>query len=216
MRTSVLLPLALLSATLMLAGCSDDDSTTASSRESAEPTEAATDEEVADAAEDAAKDAAKSTEDAPAPDQFTDMKVVPGAGFGTVAVGATRAAVEEAFGAPSRVDRVPNELSGGTDTNLVYLDHWDEEQVIVRLDDQGRVSSLETYDASMKTEDEHVGIGSWKDEVTESFPETRCDDGGEGGVSICRLGPEQAGEVVTDFFVQDDQVRSIVIGRIVD
>lgn len=150
---------------------------------------------------------------APRPDQFTDMEIISGTGFGSVEIGAPRAAVEDAFGEPNQVRHAPNELSGGTDTDLIYSDYWDEEQVIVRLDPEGVVTSMETVDASMKTKKGSLGLGSWRDEITETFPEAACD---EGEVVICRVGREAAGEIVTDFFIEQDQVRRIVIGRIVD
>lgn len=136
-----------------------------------------------------------------------DLEVIPGAGVAGVKVGDSAEDVERVLGAPEDRAKVIGELSGQAQERLRFPDRGIE---VVLGDD---VMQVETTNSESRTES-GVGVGSSLDDVTTAYPDATCDENGE--VRICRVGVEEAGEVSTDFFVQDDTVNRIVVGRIID
>jgi hypothetical protein len=141
--------------------------------------------------------------------------IVPGESIAGVAVGDPLADVQAALGDPVRDERLDNEISGAADDHL----EWDEPRVEVTMapiqpfDDRDAATTeavqVSTIDDSLRTA-EDIGVGSSRSEVEETY-DLECD---AETISICRL--EATDNVVTDFFVKDDLVTRVVVGRIID
>jgi hypothetical protein len=200
---TLLAPLLVVLLAVTLAACSDDESKSGSdSGAGAKTTQSAPDE---------VDDPATTTEDS---DSAHALRIEPGSGITGIAVGDTREQVVAALGEPAKTTDVKNEFSGGTNERLEF----DGPRIAVLVQAVGgksEVLQVEVSDPTLATEDGDISIGASQDELLEAFPAARCDTG-IGTTHICRLGTERAGEVVTDFFVEDEQVVRIVVGRILD
>lgn len=147
--------------------------------------------------------------------------VVPGTGIGGVAIGDDREAVLERFGDPMRTLELENEFSGGTNDRLEWTEPHAIAVVVVPIpgDDPKAAASAEVI--QLETTDEQVrtgngtGIGDSREDLEAAYPDVDCDTG-DPQVILCRLGSQEPGSIVTDFFVTDDAITRIVVGRIID
>lgn len=200
MPRAVLVVLFVLVPCVVLAGCASDDD----AKETPKASESS-DEDTGD--DDSSK--GEDTED--------ELVIVPGTGIGGVKVGDDEAALLDAFGEPERRTEMPNELSGGTNERL----EWDSPKLAAVVapippvdggDPSTEVTQLETTDDRVRTAN-GLGLGDAQADVEAAYPEVSCDTG---EIRICRVGKEQAGSIVTDFFIEDDAVTRVVVGRIID
>lgn len=147
--------------------------------------------------------------------------VVPGTGIGGVAVGDDREAVVERYGEPVRTLELENEFSGGTNDRLEWTEPHALAAVVAPIsgDDpkvaaSSEVIQLETTDEQVRTGN-GLGIGDSREDLEAAYPDMDCDTG-DPQVILCRLGSQEPGSIVTDFFVTDDAITRIVVGRIID
>lgn len=146
-----------------------------------------------------------------------DLVVVPGTGIAGVAVGDDEAAAVEELGDPDDRTTVPNEFSGSTNDRLEWKAPAVSVLVVPIPGEDGaegttEVIQVETTDDEVRTAN-GIGVGDRQVDVQEAYPDAKCDTG---DIIICRLGGEEAGDIVTDFFVEDERVTRIVVGRIID
>lgn len=140
------------------------------------------------------------------------VEIFPGKGITGASVGDTREQVVAALGEPSSTSDVRNEFSGGTDERLEY--DVPLVRVLVQAFDGGtEVLQVDVTDPTIITATGDISIGSTQAQLLTAFPDATCD---AGTLHLCRLGTEKAGEIVTDFFVEDGEVSRIVVGRILD
>lgn len=194
-RTFLALSL-LLVPTLALAGCGGGDD--ASSKQ------------------DTKAEASDETTTATEGDDAATPGIVLGEQIGDVRIGDDVAAVEAALGAPDRREEFDNEISGATDETL----EWDEPAIEVIVapnqpDDDPKSATMEavqvtTTDDSLRTP-EGIGVGSTRAEVDEAYPKAECDTG---EIVVCRV--PSTDNLTTDFFVEEDAVTRVVVGRILD
>ena len=148
------------------------------------------------------------------------LTVTVGKGIGPVAVGDEREQLVEAFGDPDESLEQKNEFSGGMNDRLEWTDPAIAAVVVNLPDDpaleqDSEIIQLETTDEQVRTGN-GLGIGASRADIEAAYPEVDCDDGSSDQVVLCRLGQQQAGSIVTDFFLEDDAVTRIVVGRIID
>lgn len=194
LRASLIL-LLVLASTFIVAGCSSDD----------------------DDGGDGKKASKTSTDPSQQEGEDEDLVVVPGTGIAGVAVGDTEVEAIDALGEPDTRTTVPNEFSGSTNDRL----EWKAPAVsvlVVPIPGEGgaegttEVIQVETTDDEVRTAN-GIGVGDRQVDVQDAYPDATCDTG---DIIVCRMGGEEAGDIVTDFFVEGDRVTRIVVGRIVD
>lgn len=141
------------------------------------------------------------------PVEESAVLVEPGVGISGVKIDDTPSTMEEVLGAPSKQEPSINEATGVSGTEFTY-----DEPPLRILVANDVVQQVETTSPEAATAD-GVGFGASQAEIKEAFPEAICD---EGEIVVCRIGKEQAGEILTDFLLKDDGAYRIVVARLLD
>ena len=167
----------LVAAALIAVGCGSDDSDDSSAK-----------------AKDPKETTADTNEESPDPEERPDpdLAIDPGAGIAGVRIGDSAADVERVLGEADTTTPANNEATGQVQERLVFGD----QQVELIIGDD-RVVQVETTNPDSRT-DGGVGVGSSQADFDEAFPDAVCDADAE--LNLCRLGEEEPGEILTDFF----------------
>jgi hypothetical protein len=151
--------------------------------------------------------AAKTDETESNPKNESIVLVEPGFGIAGVKIDDAPAAMEQVLGPASKESPYTNEATGVPGTEFTYDER--EMRILVAND---VVQQIEATSPEAATAD-GVGYGASQAEIKKAFPDAACD---EGEIVVCRIGKEQAGEILTDFLLKDDAAYRIVVARLLD
>ena len=136
---------------------------------------------------------------------LASAEIVIGDGMAGVSLGMTKAQVKSVLGKPKKVEKGKNDF--GKYQTLFY-----KGKVRITLTDNS-VSSTWTRGTQEKT-DKGVGVGSSKKQVKNKVPGVKCQSF-SGSVS-CHVGKFKAGQIVTDFQMDNGHVKTVTVGVVID
>ncbi len=195
---------AILTAAAILGGCSDSDTKPKSSDDGeAKTTKTATKTETSGTSE--TNETSETTKTNEEPDEVV-ATIVPGEGIRGINIDDSLSAITQELGEPDSKRDASGEF--GEFDELT----WGESLVVRVSRPDNSVVFIETTSPDDSTT-EGIRVGSSLEDVQSSFASAQCDDTDPG---ICRVGPGDAGSIVTDFFVADGTVTRIAIGLVID